>query len=523
MQAKPGNPSAPLLPPLTGARITTGLLCAWLLSACANGGAAAAKQSSLERIQNVVVIYAENHSFDNIYGLFPGANGIGNATPEQKLQLDHDGRPLAELVTFGPDGKPDPNVPRMPNGPFRIDAPPVSRAPTQIVPSPTHLFYNNQEQINGGKNNRFAAMSGVGGWVMGHYDGSQFRLWQWARDYTLADNFYMGAFGGSYLNHHYLVCACAPRFDDAPDHMRARLDADGKLQKRATSPSASEGAVQLVSSNGGQVTPDGFSINTTQPPYQPSGVPPAAGGSLEYANPAGVTRPGGHYLEVPLPPQRSKTIGDTLSAKGIDWAWFAGGYSRALIDGRQEQTVPRKVIYTKGADSPNFQPHHQPFNYFANYAPGTPARAQHLRDGDEFIKAIDAGQLPPVSFYKPAGIHTQHPSYTDMVTGDRHIADVLDKLKASAQWKNMLVIVTYDENGGYWDHAAPPSGAGWSDRWGPGTRIPALLIGPTVKRGHVDSTPYDTGSILKLLTRRFALEPLPGVREKIGDLSAALQ
>jgi hypothetical protein len=39
----------------------------------------------------------------------------------------------------------------------------------------------------------------------------------------------------------------------------------------------------------------------------------------------------------------------------------------------------------------------------------------------------------------------------------------------------------------------------------------------------VDSTPYDTGSILKLITRRFALEPLPGVREKIGDLTEALQ
>ena len=71
-------------------------------------------------------------------------------------------------------------------------------------------------------------------------------------------------------------------------------------------------------------------------------------------------------------------------------------------------------------------------------------------------------------------------------------------------------------------HAAPPSGEGWGDRWGPGTRIPALLIGPFAKKGHVDHTSYDTGSILKFLTRRFALEPLPGVRARIGDLTAAL-
>ena len=87
----------------------------------------------------------------------------------------------------------------------------------------------------------------------------------------------------------------------------------------------------------------------------------------------------------------------------------------------------------------------------------------------------------------------------------------------------MLVIVTYDENGGYWDHVPPPSGKGWGDRWGPGTRIPALLIGPGVKRGFVDHTPYDTTSILKFLTRKFQLEPLAGVRENAGDLTAALQ
>ena len=503
-------------------RPLSALTLAAALAACASPAGAPALRTGLDAIQNVVVIYAENHSFDNVYGLFPGAAGLADSTAEQRLQLDHDGKPLEALVVFGPDGKPDPAYPRLPNQPFRIDAPPVSRATDSIVPSPTHLFYNNQEQINGGKNNRFAAMSAVGGWVMGHYDGSQFRLWQWAKEYTLADHFFMGAFGGSFLNHQYLVCACAPRFEAAPDYMRARLDEQGHLQKRPGSPSANGGAVQLVSGNGGQVTPDGFAINTTQPAYQPSGVPPAAQGDASLANPAGLARNGGKP-DLPLPPQSGKTVGDTLSAKGIGWAWYAGGYVRALQDGMQAPDLARKVIYTKGADSPNFQPHHQPFNYYAAYAPGTAARAAHLLDGEDFFKAIAAGQLPAVSFYKPAGVNTQHPSYTDMQTGDRHIADLLDQLKASPQWKHMLVVVTYDENGGYWDHMPPPSGPGWSDRLGPGTRIPTLLIGPTVKRGYVDSTPYDSGSIIKLLTRRFGLEPLPGVRERIGDLSQALQ
>jgi phospholipase C len=470
----------------------------------------------MARIRNVVVIYAENHSFDNMYGLFPGANGIARATPLQSTQLDHDGQPLPELVVFGRDGKPDPAFPRLPNRPFRIDAPPINRPPTQLVPGPIHVFWHNQEQINGGRNNMFAAMSNVGGWVMGHYDGSQFRMWKWAQEYTLADNFFMGAFGGSYLNHQYLICACAPRFADAPASMRVRLDANGKLEKRPDSPSAREGAVRVYSASGGQVSPDGWSLNTTQPPYQPSGIPPAADGPSTLADPKGTK--GG----LPLPPQTAPTIGDTLSANGVRWAWYAGGWSQALADGMQPPAAKRSVIYSRAPGSPNFQAHHQPFNYYARFAPGTADRAEHLRDGEEFVQAIDAGTLPPVSFYKPAGVNTQHPSYTDIMTGDEHIDMLLRKLRASPQWKDMLVIVTYDENGGYWDHVPPPTGPGWGDRFGPGTRIPTLLIGPTVKRGNIDSTSYDTTSILKFITERFGLQPLAGIRPKTGNLANAL-
>jgi len=494
-----------------------------LVAALAAGGCAAPtrddRQASMRRIQNVVVIFAENHSFDNLYGLFPGADGVANATAEQMTQLDHDGQPLKELIVFGPDGKPDARFPRLPNKPFRIDAPPVNKAITEIVPSPIHAFFHNQEQINGGKNNKFAAMSTVGGWTMGHYDGNQFKLWQWAKEYTLADRFFMGAFGGSYLNHQYLICACAPVHADAPPSMRAVLDADGRLSKKPGSPSANEGAVQVFSSGlGGQVTPDGLSVNTTQPPWQPSGVPPAEGGSLDAADPAG-----SKSLGQPLPPQRQRTIGDTLSAKGVSWAWYSGGWNVASADGKQPPSVKRKMIYTRDEGSPMFQPHHQPFNYYSRFAPGTADRTAHIKDGEDLLRDIAAGTLPAVTFYKPAGRYTQHPSYTDVKSGDEHMADLLAKLRASPQWKDMLIVLTYDENGGYWDHVPPPSGAGWSDRLGPGTRIPALIVGPHVKRGHVDHTVYDTASILKFVTKRFELEPLPGVREKTGDLSAALQ
>jgi len=85
----------------------------------------------------------------------------------------------------------------------------------------------------------------------------------------------------------------------------------------------------------------------------------------------------------------------------------------------------------------------------------------------------------------------------------------------------MAVIVTFDENGGFWDHLPPPSGSGWGDRWGPGTRIPTIIVSPYAKRDYIDRTAYDTTSILKFITRRFGLEPLPGVRPNAGDLTAA--
>jgi ABC-type phosphate/phosphonate transport system ATPase subunit len=261
-------------------------------------------ESDLARIEHVVVIYAENRSFDHLYGFFPGANGIAQATEEQKTQLDHDGTPLPHLWIFN-HGKPDERFPTMPNGPFAIGEAPISMSAGKVLPSPIHAFYHNKEQINGGRNNLFAAMSNVGGWVMGYFDGSKLKLWQWAREYTLADNFFMAAYGGSYLNHLWLICACTPKHSDAPDSMRALLDQTGKLKKKPESPSARDGAVQVYSAGGGQVTPDGYSVNTTQPPYQPSGVPPASEANLDFADPQGNDR-----FKLPLPPQTLTTIGD---------------------------------------------------------------------------------------------------------------------------------------------------------------------------------------------------------------------
>ena len=487
------------------------------LAACALGGPTARPapvDDTLARIQHIVVIYGENRSFDNLYGLFPGADGIEQASADARTQRDRDGSVLPVLPPVwnanGPDFDPRFGT-KLSNGPFRIDGEPA-RVPLSV---PTrdllHRYYQNIEQIDGGRNDRFAAVSDAGALAMGYYDGSSMALWQLAREFTLADHFFMGTFGGSFMNHVWLACGCVAQYPNAPDALTSRLDAQGRLLRKAASPpSALAGPVQWE--RDGAITPDGYAINTTQPPYQPSGIAPAPGGDPQLADPS----------RKPLPPQEAPTIGDRLTERSISWAWYAGGWNQALADSSQPGGASRGVIYSNQPGSVNFQPHHQPYNYFRRYAPGTAARREHLKDLSDLLVDIASDRLPQVAFYKPVGDQNQHPGYTDVLSGDRHIADLVRKIQASPAWSSTLIVVTYDENGGFWDHASPPSGAGHGDRWGPGTRVPAILISPFVKKAYVDHTPYDTGSILRLLEHRFALTPLPDARVKLGDLTGAL-
>jgi acid phosphatase len=180
----------------------------------------------------------------------------------------------------------------------------------------------------------------------------------------------------------------------------------------------------------------------------------------------------------------------------------------------------REVIYAPetAGGNPDFQAHHQPFNYYQRFDPAThpEQRAAHLKDYADLLTDIAAGRLPAVTFYKPQGNLNQHAGYASVAEGDAHIAGLVAKLRAGPQWKRMLIVITYDEFGGAWDHVAPPPG----DLLGPGARIPALIISPFAKRGSVDHTQYDTESILRLITRRFDLEALPGIARRDAGLQA---
>src|SRR5262249_54029372 len=163
--------------------------------------------------------------------------------------------------------------------------------------------------------------------------------------------------------------------------------------------------------------------------------------------------------------------------------WYSGGWSDALAG--HPATDPNGF-------GGGFQFHHQPFAYYANFAPfnadGSPNPQTdsllnpdaHLQDETRFFADLTDGRLPAVRFIKALGPDNEHPGYANLIQGQQHVADVVHAIQNSPDWAHTAIIVTYDENGGFWDHVSPPTANGI---WGDGARVPALVISPYSKAG----------------------------------------
>ena len=187
----------------------------------------------------------------------------------------------------------------------------------------------------------------------------------------LADNFFQAAFGGSFLNHFFLICSCAPYYghdghnpNGGKDPSVSIVNADGVTLMTAPNSPASALDGPPVFAAPGNLTPDFYAINTMMPPYPPSGNADADQHAVDLKS------------ATTLLPQTETTIGDLLTQANVDWAYYAGAWDFALAH----------PPFAAGASkaSPNFQYHHQPFNYFAAFDPATPDgkanRAAHLLD-----------------------------------------------------------------------------------------------------------------------------------------------
>jgi acid phosphatase len=404
------------------------------------------------------------------------------------------------------------------NKPFAIDPYiPQNQNPEDLV----HRYYQEQYQIHGGKMDRLTTGSDAIGLTQGYYNTTALPIYQYltgpdAPNYVVADHFFHAAFGGSFLNHQWLISGQTPVFtgalnDGSSNDLHSVVDANGMPTNYPlyTSPLGTGVKDKALTAScapppGRPATPTGtvcgdYAVNTIQPasqPYSPT------------SNPA-----------QRLPLLHSSNIGDELSAKSVSWNWFSGGWDNAAgnVTGTGWTNGSTPGTCTDPNHNPAdaypycgdklFQYHHQPFNYFGNYAQGAPGRS-HLGDETDFVNKAQSGTLPAVSWVKPLGPENEHPGYTNVTSGEQHLVDLIKAVQNGPDASNTAIVVTYDEHGGFWDHVPPPTTSGISDQWGPGERVPTLFISSLLPQSGVLHSTLDTTSILALIERRWGVAPL---------------
>ena len=494
-------------------------------------------------IQHIIVIYQENWSFDSLYGLFPHANGLSRSSLTSlgqrdrltgRLYIDQMGQPY-DLVSGSLSLTTPPQPINNNVSPAQIDtrfpadlntlfpynlATQANLQPSDKTGDIVHRFWQEQSQINHGKMNRFVTWSDNPGLVMSYFDATNLPEGKLAQQYTMCDNFFHAAFGGSFLNHQFLVAAAAPVYPNAPGSLQATLANDGQLALDPTTGKiVHDGTITPIGGPSfavrGATFDKNYAINTI---FSVNMVPTfSTVGSTSLlpsqndSDPSDPVRP---YIP---------TIGDRLSEKHVSWKWYSGGWDNALASS-PSNPANNGVVPPNPPVDPLFQWHHQALAYYDNYAPWvkgqrTPVSAEHLQDENNFFLDLQNHSLPSVVFIKPLGPNNEHPGYADLQQGQQHVADIVDAVKNSEYWDSTLIIVTYDEHGGRWDHVSPPNSLGI---WGNGSRVPGIVIGPFAKRHFVDHSRHDTLSILKTIEEVFGLKPLNKLDAHASSLSSSL-
>lgn len=200
-------------------------------------------------------------------------------------------------------------------------------------------------------------------------------------------------------------------------------------------------------------------------------------------------------------PSRGETLGDQLSKRSVRWAWYVDGWA-AAADG----------------ESAGFDLARQPYAGFTRYAPGGEARATHLKDGDEFLAAVNSAALEEVVFYEPGPPAARPGGESEPRARDAQLRSLLEALRASRHWPSLVVVLVALAPDG--PAQLPPERL--RDARGPGARLSLALVSPFVRGGLREASFHDMGAIAKLIARRHRLPPLAGQRASSGDLTPLL-
>ncbi len=442
----------------------------------------APRAASLDTIQHIVVLFPENHSFDNYFGAYPKAlNPAGEPAFVAKS-----GTPTVNGLT-ATLRKQNPNL----ANPYRID-----RAHAHACSS-SHAYTDEQLAADHGKMDKYVQSTGPkkptsdcpAKSPMGYYDGNTVTaLWNYAQNFSLSDATFGTTYGPSTVGAINLVSG---QTYGATVYGKSKYVANGTL------------------------------FGDTDPYYEDCS---------KSANRIGMS---------------GANIGDLLTGAGITWGWFEGGFTPSSVSVGGTATCATKHKNRVGDYEADYEAHHEPFQYYAStsnqhhLAPssvaaiGTTDQANHQYDMTSFWAAADNGTMPQVSFLKPPSYQDGHPGSSDPLAEQTWLVTTLNRIQKLADWPTTLVIIAWDDSGGWYDHVyrapinpsraaadalngagkcgayAPAVGA-YQDRCGYGPRLPLLVISPYARQNYVDHTLNDQTSIIRLIEQRFGLGSVDG-------------
>jgi phospholipase C len=358
------------------------------------------------KIQHVVVIVQENHTFDNHFGLYCTA-------PTGSSPTCTDGPACCEAAPA-----------KEPSGatPFVLDD------AENGDNSPVHKKGCELDEINGGKMDQFVTSTLCGNPHNFAYTPKSVAqpLWDLAARGAIADHFFQPVAGESSANDMYLARAQWVFDDNVYPTDAVGIHCAALAQRKAT------------------------------------------------------------YTET--------NLGDLMNAKGVGWSWYGEGYDRMVAAGADCPDPPPDCIAQVKTYPCDYDPGDVPFAYYAS----TRDNPLTMKDYAKLGADLAAGQLPAVSFVKAIGYRSEHPSNGMKISdGLKFVTDTIAAIEGSAYAKDTLILVVYDEGGGYFDHVAPPQTS--ADNQPYGTRVPFVAVGPFAKKNFVSHALMDHASIVKFI------------------------
>jgi phospholipase C len=209
----------------------------------------------------------------------------------------------------------------------------------------------------------------------------------------------------------------------------------------------------------------------------------------------------------------------------VEFGWYQEGYDR-------EPTDPDDGPEDASGLHASYITHHNGPQYFG-YVSNNPKMRRQLHGLEDFFKAVDVKTLPASGgvFFVKGGYQNglglkpadpdpsvqknfvgddDHPAYSDAQISEALVATAINKIAASPYWLKSLIIVTWDDSEGDYDHVPPPLIATGPDHSpiSDGPRVPLILISPYARAGYIAHEPGTQASVVKLIDTVFDLPPL---------------